>query len=70
MSRWNRPVYDITNGRPHLRVENRVLHELQVLGTLAGQRNPAVPGVSRRLVPTWHAQTELDNLTPAPTAGR
>jgi hypothetical protein len=23
--RWNRPVYDITNGRPHLRVENRVI---------------------------------------------
>ncbi len=23
--RWNRPVYDVTNGRPHLRVENRVL---------------------------------------------
>jgi hypothetical protein len=23
--RWNRPVYDITNARPHLRVENRVL---------------------------------------------
>ncbi|ORB30871.1 glutamate--cysteine ligase [Mycolicibacterium parafortuitum] len=23
--RWNRPVYDIVNGRPHLRVENRVL---------------------------------------------
>jgi gamma-glutamyl:cysteine ligase YbdK (ATP-grasp superfamily) len=23
--RWNRPVYDIANGRPHLRVENRVL---------------------------------------------
>jgi len=23
--RWNRPVYDITGGRPHLRVENRVL---------------------------------------------
>ncbi len=23
--RWNRPVYDITRGRPHLRVENRVL---------------------------------------------
>ncbi|HEX6500987.1 MAG TPA: glutamate--cysteine ligase [Micromonosporaceae bacterium] len=23
--RWNRPVYDITAGRPHLRVENRVL---------------------------------------------
>ncbi|MBG0560539.1 glutamate-cysteine ligase family protein [Actinoplanes aureus] len=23
--RWNRPVYDVTDGRPHLRVENRVL---------------------------------------------
>jgi hypothetical protein len=22
--RWNRPVYDVSNGRPHLRVENRV----------------------------------------------
>src|SRR4029079_14242506 len=23
--RWNRPVYDVVGGRPHLRVENRVL---------------------------------------------
>ena len=23
--RWNRPVYDVAHGRPHLRVENRVL---------------------------------------------
>jgi len=23
--RWNRPIYDVTRGRPHLRVENRVL---------------------------------------------
>jgi hypothetical protein len=23
--RWNRPVYDVMNGKPHLRVENRVL---------------------------------------------
>ena len=23
--RWNRPVYDISDGKPHLRVENRVL---------------------------------------------
>ena len=23
--RWNRPVYDIAGGRPHLRVENRIL---------------------------------------------
>src|SRR3954452_13056619 len=25
VSRWNRPVYDVTGGKPHLRVENRVL---------------------------------------------
>jgi hypothetical protein len=23
--RWNRPVYDVSRGRPHLRVENRVM---------------------------------------------
>jgi gamma-glutamyl:cysteine ligase YbdK (ATP-grasp superfamily) len=23
--RWNRPIYDIANGRPHLRIENRLL---------------------------------------------
>jgi hypothetical protein len=23
--RWNRPIYDVVRGRPHLRVENRVL---------------------------------------------
>src|ERR1043165_9521183 len=23
--RWNRPIYDVARGRPHLRVENRVL---------------------------------------------
>jgi hypothetical protein len=23
--RWNRPVYDVVNDTPHLRVENRVL---------------------------------------------
>jgi hypothetical protein len=23
--RWNRPVYDVSDGRPHLRIENRVL---------------------------------------------
>src|SRR5659263_518443 len=23
--RWNRPVYDVARGKPHLRVENRVL---------------------------------------------
>jgi hypothetical protein len=34
--RWNRPVYDVVNGRPHLRVENRVLPAgPTVLDTLA-----------------------------------
>ena len=23
--RWNRPIYDVANGRPHLRIENRLL---------------------------------------------
>jgi gamma-glutamyl:cysteine ligase YbdK (ATP-grasp superfamily) len=23
--RWNRPIYDVSNGRPHFRIENRVL---------------------------------------------
>ena len=23
--RWNRPIYDVVRGKPHLRVENRVL---------------------------------------------
>jgi gamma-glutamyl:cysteine ligase YbdK (ATP-grasp superfamily) len=34
--RWNRPIYDIVNGRPHLRVENRVLPAGPTIGdTLA-----------------------------------
>lgn len=34
--RWNRPVYDVVNGQPHLRVENRVLPSgPTVLDTLA-----------------------------------
>lgn len=54
--RWNRPVYDITDGRPHVRVENRVLPAgPTVLDMLA---NAAFYfGVSRELVesdrPIW-----------------
>lgn len=34
--RWNRPIYDVQDGRPHLRVENRVLPAgPSVLDTLA-----------------------------------
>lgn len=34
--RWNRPIYDVADGRPHLRVENRVLAAgPTVLDTLA-----------------------------------
>lgn len=34
--RWNRPIYDVVDGRPHLRVENRVLPAgPTVLDTLA-----------------------------------
>ena len=34
--RWNRPIYDISRGRPHLRVENRLLPAgLTVVDTLA-----------------------------------
>jgi hypothetical protein len=35
--RWNRPIYDVARGRPHLRVENRVLPAgPTVVDTIAG----------------------------------
>jgi gamma-glutamyl:cysteine ligase YbdK (ATP-grasp superfamily) len=58
--RWNRPVYDIMNGRPHLRVENRVLPAgPTVLDLLA---NAAFYfGLVRELTeadqPVWHQLT-------------
>ncbi|MEU4245126.1 glutamate--cysteine ligase [Actinoplanes sp. NPDC026619] len=33
--RWNRPVYDVMDGRPHLRVENRVLPSGPTVADLA-----------------------------------
>ena len=36
--RWNRPVYDVVDGRPHLRVENRVLPAGPTVVDIARQR--------------------------------
>ena len=36
--RWNRPIYDVVRGRPHLRVENRVLPAGPTVVDIAGQR--------------------------------
>jgi gamma-glutamyl:cysteine ligase YbdK (ATP-grasp superfamily) len=54
--RWNRPVYDVVHGRPHLRVENRVLPAgPTVVDTLANGAFYA--GVVRAMVeqqrPVW-----------------
>ena len=54
--RWNRPIYDVVRGQPHLRVENRVLpagpdgrrHPRQrrlLLRAAAGARRRGAPGV-------------------------
>jgi hypothetical protein len=58
--RWNRPVYDIMDGRPHLRVENRVLPAGPTVVDLLA--NAAFYfGLVRELVeaatPLWHALT-------------
>ena len=36
--RWNRPIYDVVRGRPHLRVENRVLPAGPTVVDIARQR--------------------------------
>ncbi len=36
--RWNRPIYDVYRGKPHLRVENRVLPAGPSVVDIAGQR--------------------------------
>jgi gamma-glutamyl:cysteine ligase YbdK (ATP-grasp superfamily) len=64
--RWNRPVYDVVEGRPHLRVENRVLPSgPTVVDTIANAAFFA--GAARKLAeeqpPVWsqmsfHAATE------------
>ena len=46
--RWNRPVYDVVDGRPHLRVENRVLPAgPTVVDMLANARLLLRPGPAR-----------------------
>jgi hypothetical protein len=54
--RWNRPVYDVVNGRPHLRVENRVLPAgPTVLDTLANAAfyAGAVRALAEQQRPVW-----------------
>jgi gamma-glutamyl:cysteine ligase YbdK (ATP-grasp superfamily) len=54
--RWNRPVYDVVNGRPHLRVENRVLPAgPTVLDTLANAAfyAGAVRALADQQRPVW-----------------
>ena len=60
--RWNRPIYDVFRGRPHLRVENRVLPAgptvvdilangafyYGLLKTLAAQDRPVWSQMSKR----------------------
>jgi hypothetical protein len=55
--RWNRPVYDVARGKPHLRVENRVLPAgptvVDVLANAAFYYG-AVTGLAEAADPVWH----------------
>ncbi|MFC7405942.1 glutamate-cysteine ligase family protein [Georgenia alba] len=55
--RWNRPVYDVSDGRPHLRVENRVLPAgptvLDVLANAAFFYGASVAMVLDEQRPVW-----------------
>ena len=73
--RWNRPVYDVVDGRPHLRVENRVLPAgPTVVDTLA---NAAFYYGALRVLtegerPVWTQmsfQAASDNFTAGATKG-
>ena len=47
--RWNRPVYDVVGGEPHLRVENRVLPAGPTVVDTAGERRVLLrPGAGAR----------------------
>lgn len=55
--RWNRPVYDVTDGVPHLRIENRVLPAgPTVIDALANAAFffGAIRGLTERDQPVWH----------------
>lgn len=58
--RWNRPVYDVMNGRPHLRVENRVLPSGPTVADLLAN-GAFYFGLTRRLAeeerPVWSRLT-------------
>ncbi|MGH8869413.1 MAG: glutamate--cysteine ligase [Actinomycetes bacterium] len=55
--RWNRPIYDVARGKPHLRVENRVLPAgptvADVLANAAFYYG-LVRALSRQTPPVWH----------------
>jgi len=60
ISRWNRPRYDVMNGRPHLRVENRVLPSGPTVADLLAN-GAFYFGLTRRLAeeerPVWSRLT-------------
>ncbi len=61
--RWNRPIYDLADGRPHLRVENRVLPAgPTIIDTMAN--SAFYYGVLRRLAeedrPIWTQMSFAD----------
>ena len=74
--RWNRPVYDVEDGRPHLRVENRVLPAgptvVDMLANAAfyyGLRRPCSPRRSGRSGRRCRSPRPQDNLTQAARHG-
>ncbi len=55
--RWNRPVYDIARGRPHLRIENRVLPAgPTVIDSIANTAfyYGLLSGLANAATPIWH----------------
>jgi len=73
--RWNRPVYDVVAGRPHLRVENRVLPAgpsvVDVMANAALYYG-AVRALAEGERPVWTQmsfQAAADNFTAGATRG-
>jgi gamma-glutamyl:cysteine ligase YbdK (ATP-grasp superfamily) len=58
--RWNRPVYDVARGRPHLRIENRVLPAgPTVIDSVASAAfyYGLLAGLAEAETPLWHAMS-------------
>ena len=73
--RWNRPIYDVADGRPHLRIENRLLPAgPTVVDTLANAAlfYGLVPVLARSERPVWSQlsfSTAEDNFHTAARLG-